>query len=111
MNISLNGIKIYSLNTTQDGGYVNNVKWYDLLQVAPNTTYTMQIGLNNSGNSEQLGVWIDYDGNGSFNDANERVYYSNNNAPAGSVSFNFTAPASLSGNIVRMRIMNDFSII
>lgn len=73
MNISLNGIKIYSLNTTQDGGYVNNVKWYNLLQVAPNTTYSMQIGLNNSGNNEQLGVWIDYDGNGSFNDAGERV--------------------------------------
>ncbi|MES2880892.1 MAG: zinc-dependent metalloprotease [Bacteroidota bacterium] len=111
MYVSLNGNKIYSLNTTQDGGYVNNVKWYNLFQVEANTGYTMELGLRNSGNAEQIGVWIDYDGNGSFNDVNERVFYSINNAATSTLSFNFTTPTALSGAIVRMRIMNDFSTI
>jgi hypothetical protein len=111
MNVSLNGLKIYSLNATQDGGYVDNVKWYNLFELLPNTAYTMVIGLNNSTNNEQVGVWIDYDGNGSFNDANERVFYNSNNAATSSLTVNFTTPSTLSGDIVRMRIMNDFSTI
>jgi Pregnancy-associated plasma protein-A/GEVED domain len=109
LNVNLNGINIYSLNATEDGGYLDNAKWYNLIQLMPNTTYTMDVGLLNSGNFEQLGVWIDYDGNGSFNNTNERIYYATDNAPADGVSFSFTTPASLSGNIVRMRVMNDFS--
>lgn len=109
MNVSMNGMTIYSLNATQDNGYVNNVKWYNLFEVSPNTSYSMNIGLNNSGFYEQIGVWIDYDGNGSFNDGNERVYYNSSNAPAGSVLINFTTPSTLSGSIVRIRIMNDYS--
>ena len=109
MNVSLNGITIYSLNATQDNGYVNNVKWYNLFQVLPATSYNMTIGLNNSGYYEQVGVWIDYDGNGSFNDLNERVFYNSYNAPASSFTVNFTTPSLLPGSIVRMRIMTDYS--
>lgn len=111
MYVSLNGNKVYSLNATQDGGYLDNVKWYNLFQVEANTGYTMEVGLRNSTNAEQIGVWIDYDGNGSFNDVNERVFYSINNAATSTLSFSFTTPTALSGAIVRMRIMNDFSTI
>jgi hypothetical protein len=69
----------------------------------------MNIGLNNSGFYEQIGVWIDYDGNGTFNDANERVYYNSTNPPANALTVNFTTPSTLSGSIVRIRIMNDYS--
>ncbi len=109
--VSLNGNKVYSLNATQDGGYVDNVKWYNLFLVEANTGYTMELGLRNSGNAEQVGVWIDFDGNGSFNDVNERVFYSINNAASSTLTFNFTTPTALSGSIVRMRIMNNFSTI
>jgi hypothetical protein len=116
LNISLNGKKVFTLRATQDGGYVDNAKWYNLFTLQPNTNYTMEVELLNSGNYEQVGLWIDYNGDGIFNDdAVEREFYTNDyynpstTAESARTSFSFTTPASLPGNIVRMRVMNDFS--
>ena len=115
--VKLNNMSIHSLNATQDGGYKDNAKWYNLFELSPNTNYTMEVGLKSSNNQEQLGVWIDYDGDGSFNDAEERVYYQTGLTHASSspltdaYTINFTTPSSLPGNIVRMRVMNDFATI
>jgi hypothetical protein len=108
LSISLNGTKVYSLNATQDAGYLNNAsKWYNLFQLQKSTTYTMEIGLVGSGNKEQVGVWIDYNGDGVFNNTNEQVFYLNNIPATSGISFSFTTPSSLSGSIVRMRVMED----
>lgn len=116
LNISLGGKKIFTLNAYRDGGYVDNAKWYNLFALQPNTTYTMEVELLNSRNYEQVGLWIDYNGDGVFgDDAVEREFYTNDyynpSTTAGSakITFNFTTPSTLSGNIVRMRVMNDFS--
>jgi hypothetical protein len=114
LNISLSGKKIFTLNAYRDGGYVDNAKWYNLFSLQPNTTYTMEMELLNSGNYEQVGLWIDYNGDGVFNDSEESVFYTNNyynntTAETGKLGFTFTTPTALSGNTVRMRIMQDFS--
>lgn len=115
LNISLNSKKVFSLNAYQDGGYVDNAKWYNLFTLLPNTTYTMEMELVNSGNYEQIGLWIDYNGDGVFNDSEERAFYTNayyntsTTAESGKLTFNFTTPTNLLGNTVRMRIMQDFS--
>ncbi|CAN5872330.1 hypothetical protein BH11BAC4_BH11BAC4_04680 [soil metagenome] len=117
-NMSLNGRIVYSLNASRDGGYMNNAtKWYDLFDIQASTAYTLTVTLGASGNAEQLGVWIDYDNNGSFNNTTEQIYL-NTNIPAATgaagIPISFTVPANVSiasGSIVRMRITDDLSTI
>jgi hypothetical protein len=114
LNVNLNGITTYSLNATQDGGYLNNAsKWYDAFTVNASTTYTLTVNVLNSGNASQLGVWIDYNNDGAFNNTNEQLYLQTNVA-SGTTSFpiSFTTPASWAKNkFVRMRISQDLSTI
>ena len=117
-NITLNNRVIYSLNASRDGGYLNNSnKWYDLFELTANGNYTMVVTLGVSGNAEQLGVWIDYNNDGSFNAGTEEIYR-NTNIPAATgaagISINFTVPPNASintGQIVRMRLTEDLSTI
>jgi hypothetical protein len=108
-SVGLNGKRVYSLSATQDGGYVDNTKWYNLFSLQPSTTYTMDVGLLNVGNYDQVGVWIDYNGDGAFNDAEERVFYADAIPTTERISFPITTPSALPGGIVRMRVMNDGS--
>lgn len=113
MSVSLNNRTVHSLNSTQDGGYVNNAaKWYNLFHLERNTNYTMNIRLL-GGNAEQLGVWIDYNNNGTFS-LDEQLYLQTNipaaTAAAG-ININFTTPGLAPGAIVRMRIIEDLSTI
>lgn len=115
LNVSLAGRTINSLNATQDGGYLNNSnKWYDAFQIYPSTAYTLNISVLNNGNNSQLGVWIDYDNNGSFNNTNEQIFL-NTNIAAATTSFSIpiNTPATWLGsnNFVRMRISQDLSTI
>ena len=114
MSVSLNGRIIYSLNSAQDGGYVDGTgRWYDLFDLQKNTAYSMTVVLRAT-NNEQLGVWLDYDGNGSFNTTTEQLYRVTNisvaTAAAG-VVVNFTTPATWNSGIVRMRLTEDLSTI
>ena len=117
LNLSLNGRTVYSLNATNDGGYLNNsTKWYDAFQINPSTTYTLNVTILNNTNNSQLGVWIDLDNNGAFNNTNEQIYLNTNLAGSGyttSVPITFTTPATWIGanNFVRMRLTNDRSTI
>lgn len=113
--VKLNDNSVYSLNTIGDKGYLNNAKkWYDLFVINPNATITMYVTLLSS-NANQLGVWIDYNNDGSFNATNEQIYLNTNIASRGAstdttVAITFTVPANAalaSGSIVRMRIIND----
>lgn len=113
LNISLSNNTIFSLNATEDGGYLDNsTKWYDALQLSPGITYTLSVTILNNGYNSQLGVWIDYDNNGIFNSAEEQIYLQNS-IVSGSISttvnINFTTPANWTGanNFVRMRITDD----
>lgn len=117
LNISMSGKIVYSLNAFRDGGYLNNAgKWYDAFQLSPSTSYTLIVTALNNTNNSQLGVWIDYDGNGSFNNTNEQVYYQSNIASGGTtttITANFTTPSTwtAANNFVRMRICHDLSSI
>ncbi len=113
MNVSLNGKIVYSLNATQDNGYLNNsTKWYDAFQLLPATSYTLNVTVLTA-NAAQLGVWIDYNGNGVFNNTNERLYLNTNIAiGTGTISIPFTTPAAwAANNFVRLRLLNDVSTI
>ena len=118
LNISLNGQTIYSLNATQDGGYLDNsAKWYDAMQMNTATTYTLNVTLLDNTNNSQLGVWIDLNNDGIFNNLNEKIFLNtnitNNGTGTLTVPVTFTTPASWIGgnNFVRIRLINDLSTI
>jgi len=114
--MTLNGRTIYSLNTAQDGGYLNNSgKWYDAAQLNPSTPYSLVLAVLDNGNISQVGAWLDYDNNGSFNNSNEQLYLNNNIAGSGTgaylLTINFTTPATWGGanNFVRLRVAADLA--
>lgn len=118
LNLSLNGQIIYSLNATNDGGYLNNsTKWYDAFQVNASTSYTLNVTILSNTYNSQLGVWVDFDNNGIFNNTNEQIFLNNNIASNGNntitIPVTFTTPSTWSGgnNFVRMRLINDLSTI
>lgn len=114
MNVNLNGITTYSLNATQDGGYLNNAsKWYDVFKVNASTAYTLTVNVLNGNNASQLGVWIDYNNDGVFNNTNEQIYLQTNVvSTTTSFPITFTTPASWAKNkFVRMRISQDLSTV
>lgn len=115
LNVSVAGRTVNSLNATQDGGYVNNSnKWYNAFQLNASTAYTLNVVTLNNGNNSQLGVWVDYDNNGTFNNTNEQIFLNTNIA---STTTSFSIPINTPGtwlgknNFVRMRISQDLSTI
>jgi len=115
LNVSLAGRIVNSLNATEDGGYLNNSnKWYNTFDLNASSAYTLNVITLNSGNNSQLGVWIDYDNDGTFNNTNEQIYL-NTDVIAATTSFSisFTTPGSSLGKnkFVRMRISQDLSTI
>jgi hypothetical protein len=114
LSVQLNNRSVHSLNSTNDGGYLNNAnKWYNLFALQPNTTYTLNVKLLGV-NAEQLGVWIDFDNNGVFNTTTEQLYLQTNISAATAanpISISFTTPLTVPTAPVRMRIIEDLSTI
>jgi hypothetical protein len=115
--VELNDMIVNSLVTSQERGYLNNAdKWYDLFSIKAGLTYTMKVNILNGGNNNQLGVYIDYNNDGAFNETTEKVFLDTNIPASDGVgytlekSITFTVPVSDSmstGSIVRMRVIND----
>ncbi len=116
--VELNDMIVNSMITSQDGGYVNRAnRWYDLFAVTAGTSNTIKVNLMNS-NNNQLGIYIDYNNDGAFNETTERIYINTSILKADGVGYTiqksvtFTVPTAANmsvGSIVRMRIINDLS--
>jgi uncharacterized repeat protein (TIGR02543 family) len=119
--VELNDMIVNSLVTKEDGGYLDNTtKWYDLFSIDADSTYTINVNILNNGNNNQLGVYIDYNNDGVFNETTEKIFLNYNIPLSEGVgitlkkSITFTVPASSGiavGSIVRMRVINDLSTI
>jgi Pregnancy-associated plasma protein-A/GEVED domain len=119
LNVSLNGKNVYSLNATQDAGYLNNsTKWYNAFVVTANTTYTLNVTILDNANRSQLGVWIDYNNDGIFNNTTEQIFLNTDivASTAGGIKtipISFTTPIGWPGrsNFVRFRLSQDLSTV
>jgi hypothetical protein len=113
LNVTLNEKSVYSLNASQDGGYLDNSKkWYDAFSLNAGAINTLVVNVLNSGNASQLGVWIDYNNDGNFDNIKEQIFLKNNIASnITSVVISFTTPSEWAGrnNFVRLRISQDLS--
>ncbi len=83
-------------------GASNNYTYYNnqVLTVAQNGTFTFN--LNTGGSSQSIGIWIDYDQNGIYNNTNEFVYLTPTSS--NSVSGSITIPCSGLPGETRMRV-------
>lgn len=118
MGISL-ASKTFTSNTARnDGGYNNNTgDCHKLIQLQRGSTYTIDVSLLGA-NAEQMKGWIDYNGNGIFDNVSEQVisfYESSAPAPGrGNITASaaFTVPVSAVINtVLRLRLLEDLSDI
>jgi hypothetical protein len=86
-----------------DGGYTS--QWCSNFTLNESTLYSVNVE-NPFTNNEDVAVYIDYNNDGDFDDANEEVFTSTS---ATSHSGNFTTPAGFSGEYVWVRVISDWA--
>ncbi len=118
MELSLNGITVKSSTSFSDGGYRNNsTSCQSLYYLQEGQTYSISLRLYGL-NAEQAKVWIDFDNNGIFNNAEEYLGGVDELATPGSrtggltISVPVNIPASaVKDQVIRMRVVEDLSVI
>jgi hypothetical protein len=113
LNIDLNGRSIGSSLTVYDNGYINGTaSCLNLIQLVRGSTYTITIDVAGI-NQEQLRAWIDYNNDGTFDNATEQILFNSavtTTSPAASASF--TVPSGVPLNtMLRMRVIDDAATI
>jgi hypothetical protein len=104
----INRVVLGTINNTSgnNGGYYN----YTALStnLSGNTSYTISLtpGFTSSSYNEYWTVYIDYNHNGSFSDAGERIVSGNSSS---TLSLAFTVPSSALNGATRMRIQMRYS--
>ncbi len=97
-------VQFAGINRTSgnDGGYKNMTSMQ--ANVSPGSTYTLYIsaGFKSSSYTEYWAIWIDYNHNGIFDDA-EKVA-SGSSSSSGTLSASVTIPATATLGITRMRV-------
>src|SRR5690625_2208735 len=79
--------------------------------LAPGETYTLSVSTDYSSPTfEDIRAWIDYNGNGTFEDDEEIAYTAGNGLPsAGTGEFEFTVPEIVEAGEYRMRVKMDYN--
>lgn len=111
INIDLNGLSLGSSLAAYDNGYVDGTaSCLNLIQLVRGSTYTISINLAGI-NIEQVRAWIDFNNDGSFNNATEQILFNSAVTTASPVaSASFTVPNTVPLNtILRMRVIDDAS--
>ncbi len=103
----IGNVTIGSINNTSQGstnGYGDFTAMSTNLSKGTSTTITITPTWTGGTFSERYAVWIDYNGDGDFEDAGEQVFTqgATTNTP---VSGNFTVPDSAADGATRMRVM------
>jgi Pregnancy-associated plasma protein-A/GEVED domain/Secretion system C-terminal sorting domain len=100
---------LFSGSTKEDNGYLNGANnSMSLVRLEKSISTNINVKVH-SVNSHQVKAWIDYNGNGTFEDATERILNVTSTAAGTTVTANFTPPATaVTTGYVRMRVMEDF---
>lgn len=121
--LGINTIRASSGNATQDGSRYVDRSCQHITELKPSTTYdfTVSIGNYDGGTTptvyETVKIYIDYNGDGAFNETDEKVSDAGGALWAGYLSYaanrtwlRFTTPANMSKNkILRLRVVTDTS--
>ncbi len=98
-------VRLQSINRTSgnDGGYYNGTSITTTLQRGSSYTIQYSAGMAGGTYTEYWRAWIDYNGNGVFDDPSERIL-SRTSASTGTLSSTFTVPANAVLGQKRIRI-------
>jgi hypothetical protein len=118
MNLTLNGISVNSLTSFIDGGYRNNSSsCQSLFYLEEGLSYNISLRLFGL-NAEQARVWIDFNNDGIFNNAEEYLGGVNETSTPGprpnglTVNIPVVVPASaVKDQVIRMRVIDELSTI
>ncbi len=100
-----------NLNTTgSDGGYGDYSSIIYDMELGQNYPFTLTQGYSGTTYGEYFVIWIDFNNNGSFDDAGELVYDAGGTNTT-AVSGNINIPATASPGNVRMRISMKYNSI
>lgn len=89
--------------TYSQQGYVS--EWCNSYSLNENTTYDVHVA-NGTLNAENVAVYIDYNNDGDFVDANETIFTSSNKTYH---SGTFTTPTGFTGETVWVRVVSDYA--
>jgi hypothetical protein len=118
MNLTLNGVSVSSGTSFSDGGYRNNASsCQSLYYLIEGQSYSISMRLYGL-NAEQARVWIDFNNDGSFNNAEELIGGISESSIPGSrpggltINLPVSIPASaVKDQVIRMRVVEDLSTI
>lgn len=109
LSVDLNNRSVGSSDAYTDTGYVDGTaSCMNLIQLTKGATNTLTI--TDAGfNEEQIGAWIDFNNDGQFDDATEKIFF-NPDVKADTASGTFIVPANAVLNtVLRMRVMDDLT--
>ena len=98
-------VQLGSINHTSgtDGGYADNTSLQTNLTLGTSNTIYISAGFASSSYTEYWAIYIDYNRDGDFADAGEKVV-SGSSSSAATLSGTFTVPSSASTGLTRMRV-------
>ena len=108
LSVELNSTTLISSTTDNDGGNLDrSVNCSGLFNIDTDNPYTMNVEIA-AGNFHQLGVWIDWNNDGDFDDDAEDQHYSEDIAGSTIVPVALTYPTTIPyDSYVRIRLMTD----
>jgi len=108
LSVELNSTTLISSTTDTDGGNLDrSVNCSGLFNIDTNNPYIMNVEIA-AGNFHQLGVWIDWNNDGDFDDDSEVQHYSEDIAGGSIVPVSLTYPTAIPyDSYVRIRLMTD----
>lgn len=108
MSVELNSVSFASSTTGVDGGNIDrSVNCTGLFNIDASNPHTMNVEVA-PGNFHQLGVWIDWNNDGDFNDDEEQQHLSEDIVGGSTVPVTLTYPSSIPyDSFVRVRLMTD----
>ena len=109
LSVALNNVTFSSFGTGSDNGNIDrSASPNNYFEINTENTNTINVGVNSS-NWQQLGVWIDWNDDGDFNDDNEQQYLVTQLIEQGTtVSIPLVYPSSIPyGDYIRIRLITE----
>ena len=108
ISVELNGVTFSSFSSLSDGGNIDNsANCSNYFEIDASVANTINVGMFTV-NFQQLGVWIDWNDDGDFDDDAEQQHLSEDISASSTVPVNLTYPASIPyDDYVRVRLITD----
>jgi hypothetical protein len=107
LSVELNGNTINSSDSARDGGNIDKTDCSSSFEIDATISNTLNVGLYEF-NIQQLGVWIDWNNDGDFNDNAEQQHFSQDIPENTMLPIVLTFPTTIPyGDYVRIRLITD----